>query len=151
MLLNIGKWLPRVDNDTPVMNTPGILNSPVVNTPGSLSSLVVNTLGNLDFPVMFIPVSRLLGVLWTSTRTGLQKNFLVTISSGVKTPRCIHHRRVLPTWCILPRNNFRSVKYSWSYSGRQKYSARQKYSVSAYFWKIPALKIKFFNFYFSVL
>ncbi len=31
-----------------------------------------------------------------------KKNFLVTNSSGVKTPRCIHHRGVLPTWCIFP-------------------------------------------------
>ncbi len=28
----------------------------------------------------------------------------MTNSSGVETPKCIHHRRVLPTWCILPRN-----------------------------------------------
>ncbi len=68
MLLNIGKRHP-----SPVMNTPGSLNSPVVNTPGSLSSPVVNTLGNFDFPVMNTPVSRLLCVLWTSPRTGLQK------------------------------------------------------------------------------
>jgi hypothetical protein len=104
MLLNIGKRLPSVQNDSPVMNTPGSLNSPVVNTPGSLSSPVVNTLRNLEFPVMNTPVSWFLGVLWTFTRTGLQKNFLVTNSSGVETPKCIHHRGVLPTWCILPRN-----------------------------------------------
>jgi hypothetical protein len=44
-----------------------------------------------------------------------KKNFLVTNSSGVKTPQCIHHRGVLPTWCILPKNYFRSLKYSHSY------------------------------------
>jgi hypothetical protein len=115
MLLNIGKQLPSVQNDSLVMNTLGSLNSPAVNTLGSLHSPVVNTLGNLDFPVMNSPVSRLLGVLWTSTRTVIQKNFLVTNSSGDKTPQCIHHMGVLPTWCILRRNNFRSLKYSWSY------------------------------------
>ncbi len=67
MLLNIGKWLPSVQNDSPVMNTSGSLNSPVVNTLGSLSSPVVNTLRNLKFPVMNTPVSPFLGVLWTST------------------------------------------------------------------------------------
>jgi hypothetical protein len=88
MLLNIGKRLPSVQNDSPVMNTSGSLNSlvvntlvslssPVVNTLGSLSSPVVNTLRNLKFPVMNTPLSRFLSVLWTSTWTGLQKNFLV--------------------------------------------------------------------------
>ncbi len=104
MLLNIGKQLPSVQNDFPVMNTQGSLNSPVVNTLGSLSSPVVNTLRNLEFTVMNTLVSRLLGVLRTSTRTGHQKFFLVTNSSGVETTKCIHHRGVLPTWCILPRN-----------------------------------------------
>jgi hypothetical protein len=33
-----------------------------------------------------------------------KKIFLVTNSSGVETPKCIHYRGVLPTWCILPRN-----------------------------------------------
>jgi hypothetical protein len=113
LLLNIDKRLPSVQNDSLVMNTPGSLNSPVVNTLGSLSSPEVNTLRNLKFLMMNTPVSRLLGVLWTSTITGLQKNFLVTNSSGVRTPQCIHHKGVLPTWCILPRNNFRFLKYSW--------------------------------------
>ncbi len=46
------KWLPGVENDSPVINIPASLNFPVVNTPGSLDSLVVNTQGNLDSPVM---------------------------------------------------------------------------------------------------
>jgi hypothetical protein len=75
MLLNIGKRLPSVQNGSAVINTPGSLNSPVVYTLGSLSSPVVNTLRNLEFPVMNTTVSRFLGVLWTSPRTGLQKTF----------------------------------------------------------------------------
>ncbi len=46
------KWLPSVQNDSPVMNIPVRLNSPVVNTPGSLDSPVVNTQGSLNSPVM---------------------------------------------------------------------------------------------------
>jgi hypothetical protein len=75
LILVNNSQVSKMTPPTPVINTPESLNSPVVNTMGSLSSLVVNTLGNLDFPVMNTPVSRLLGVLRTSTRTGLQKTF----------------------------------------------------------------------------
>jgi hypothetical protein len=46
------KWLPGVQNDSPVMNIPGSLNSPVASTSGSLDSPVVNTQGSLNSPVM---------------------------------------------------------------------------------------------------
>ncbi len=46
------KWLPGVQNDSPVMNILGSLNSPVVNTQGSLDSPVFNIQGSLDSPVM---------------------------------------------------------------------------------------------------
>ncbi len=72
------KQLLAFQNYSQVMNTVGSLYSPVVNTPGSFDSPVVNTLANLDSPVMNTPGNQLLGVLWTSIRTGLQKNFLVT-------------------------------------------------------------------------
>ncbi len=86
--LKIAVWsvkrLPGVQNDFPVMNTPGSLDSPVVNTPGSLSfpevntpgsldSPVMNTLGSFDSPVMNTPGSRPLGAFGTSMRTGLQR------------------------------------------------------------------------------
>ena len=66
MLLKTVKRLPGVQNDSPVMNTPGSHDSPVVNTPGSLDSPVVNT-----------PGSRLLGLFGTSSRRGFQQNFLM--------------------------------------------------------------------------
>jgi hypothetical protein len=91
MLLNIGKRLLSVQNNLAVMNTLGS------EYTGESQLPVVNTLMNLNFPVMNILVRRLFSVLLTSTRTGLQKNFLVRNSSGVKTPQCIHHRGVLPT------------------------------------------------------
>ncbi len=46
------KWLPGVQNDSPVLNIPASLNSPVVITPGSIDSPVVNKQGSLDSPVM---------------------------------------------------------------------------------------------------
>ncbi len=82
MLLKIGKMLPGVQNDSPVVNTPTSLNSLVVNTTGSLDSLVMNTQGSLDSPVMNTPGSRLLCVLWTSIRTCSQKNCLVNNRPG---------------------------------------------------------------------
>jgi hypothetical protein len=80
------KWLPSVQNDSPVVITPASLNSPVVNTPGSLDSLVMNTQGSLDSPVMNTPGSQLLSVLWTSIRTGSQNSFWWIIDKGVKAP-----------------------------------------------------------------
>jgi hypothetical protein len=44
-------------------------------------------------------LSRLLGVLYfkQAPEQDYSKNLLVTNSSGVKTPQCIHHWEVLPT------------------------------------------------------
>ncbi len=91
--LKLVKWLPGIQNDSPVMNTQGSLDSLLVNKPGSLDSLLVNKPGRLDSPVMNTrgildsPVmntlgSRLLGVIGTSIRTGLQKNLMVINRPG---------------------------------------------------------------------
>jgi hypothetical protein len=87
------------------MNTPESPDSPVTNTPGSGLPLNIGkqipSVQN-DSPVMNTPVSRHLGVLRTSTRTGLQKNFLVTNSSGVETPQSILHSGVFLTDVFCP-------------------------------------------------
>ncbi len=100
--LKLVKRLLRVQNNSPIMNTPKSPFSPLVNTQYSLNSVVMNPMGNIDYPVMNTPESRLFGVFWTSFRTGLQK-----ISGDKQTPQCIYHRGVLTTWWILPRNNFK--------------------------------------------
>ncbi len=96
MLLKIGKmtprcpkWIPGVQNDSPVINTLACLDSPVTNTPWSLDSPVMNTQG-----------SQLLSVFWTSIRTGLQKTFWWMINQGVEAPQCINHRGISTTWCV---------------------------------------------------
>jgi hypothetical protein len=47
------------------------------------------------------PGSRLLSVVWTSIRTGLQQIFSWIIDQGIKTPQCIKRRKVLTPWSIL--------------------------------------------------
>jgi hypothetical protein len=75
VLPKIGKmtlWCPKRlrgneytgQSQTPVVNTPGILDSPVMNSPGR----------------------RLCSIFGTSIQTGLQKKLLVKKDQGVKTP-----------------------------------------------------------------
>jgi hypothetical protein len=62
-----------VQNDFPVVNTPGILDFPVANT-----------LRSLDSPLMNTPGSRLLDVFGTSIGTGFQKKTLGDNRPGSK-------------------------------------------------------------------
>jgi hypothetical protein len=100
------KWLPDVQNDSPVMNSLGSLDSHRVNTLGGLHSPVVNTLGSLNSFVINTLGSWLLGVFGTSIRTGLRKTFSWQIYLGVKTPQCINLRGTLTFWCVLHQQVF---------------------------------------------
>jgi hypothetical protein len=76
MLLKISKRLPSIQNDSPVMNKQGSLDSPVEKTPGSLvyfeevSEQVHKKFLLTKRQVVKTPGSRLLGEFRRSIRTG---------------------------------------------------------------------------------
>ena len=81
MLLKISKMTPRYPKRLPgdeytESQLPGGEYTRESRLPGD------ETQGSFDSPVMITPGSRLLSVLWTSIRTGSQKNFLVNNRPG---------------------------------------------------------------------
>jgi hypothetical protein len=101
MLLESVKWLPGVQNDSSVINTPESLDSLVANTPGSLDSSMVNTCWGVSTPLCSTHWGvDFLVYLEQASEQVYGTTFCWQIDQGVKNLQCIH-RGVLTPWCIL--------------------------------------------------